>query len=223
MIRISTWATVWSIALSVLLCAPSAVRAASELPPAAGPSEPLVEPIKDDDGHYRQAWFKESFLDLREDLEEATAQGKRFVVIFEQVGCLYCTKMHKEVLSRKYINDYVRQNFVVVQMDLWGAREVTDFDGKTLTEKEIAKRWGVVYTPTILFFTDDLTGKDGKSGRELEVSRIPGFFQTGTFYDMFAWVRIKGYERDEHFQKFHIRRIREREALKKAAGGARTN
>ena len=90
----------------------------------------------------------------------------------------------------------------------------------TLPEKALAKRWGEVYTPTALFFTADLAGKDGKSGRELEVSRIPGFFQTGTFYDMFTWVRVKGYERDEHFQKFHIRRFREREALKKTGASA---
>ncbi|MGI9382940.1 MAG: thioredoxin family protein [Methyloligellaceae bacterium] len=223
MTRISIRAAAWSVAACLLTCVPSAAGAASELPPAVGPSEPQVAPVKGDDGIYHQSWFKESFLDLREDLEEAKAKGKRFVVIFEQVGCVYCTKMHKEVLSQKYINDYVRENFVVVQMDLWGAREVTDFDGKTLTEKAIAKRWGVIYTPTILFFTDDLTGKDGKSGRELEVSRIPGFFQTGTFYDMFTWVRIKGYEKEEHFQKFHIRRLREREALQKAGATTRTN
>ena len=220
MTRLPIWAAVATVAASLFVCAPSPVRATDGLPPAIGPLEPRVEPVQGDDGIYHQSWFKDSFLDLREDLEEAKGQGKRFVVIFEQVGCLYCTKMHKEVLSQKYINDYVRENFVVVQMDLWGAREVTDFDGKKLPEKALAKRWGVVYTPTVLFFTDDLKGKDGKSGRELEVSRIPGFFQTGTFYDMFTWVRIKGYERDEHFQKFHIRRFREREALQKTGAPA---
>lgn len=220
MASLSRWAAVACVAASFFVCLPSAVRATDALPPAIGPAEPRVEPVQSDDGIYHQSWFKESFLDLREDLEEAKAEGKRFVVIFEQAGCVYCVKMHKEVLSQRYINDYVRKNFVVVQMDLWGAREVTDFDGKTLPEKALAKRWGVVYTPTVLFLTDDLEGKDGKSGRELEVSRIPGFFQTGTFYDMFTWVRVKGYERDEHFQKFHIRRFREREALKKTGASA---
>lgn len=212
-----------AVAALMLVGAPTQVSAAGELPPPIGPSEPRVAPTQGDDGLYHQAWFKDTFLDLREDLREAAAEGKRFVVIFEQAGCGYCTKMHKEVLSQKYINDYVRENFAVVQLDLWGAREVTDFDGKTLTEKALARRWGVLYTPTILFFTDRLEGKDGKSGRELEVSRIPGFFQTGTFYDMFTWVRIKGYEGDEHFQKFHIRRYREREALQKAGAGSRMN
>lgn len=223
MIRITSGVTALAVAVTVLIGALSAATEAGELPPPIGPTEPRVEPVLGDDGLYHQSWFKTSFLDLREDFREAAAAGKRFVVIFEQNGCSYCIQMHKQVLSQKYINDYVRTNFAVVQLDLWGSREVTDFDGKTLAEKALARRWGVIYTPTILFFTDSLEGKDGKTGRELEVSRIPGFFQSGTFYDMFTWVRIKGYEGEEHFQKFHIRRFREREALQKAETGARTN
>ena len=71
------------------------------LPPAIGPEKPLVKPIKGDDGLFHQTWFKESFLDLREDFEEARAEGKRFAVVFEQRGCIYCIKMHTEVLAKK--------------------------------------------------------------------------------------------------------------------------
>jgi thioredoxin-related protein len=56
------------------------------------------------------------------------------------------------VLSQRYINDYVRENFRIVQLDLWGSREVTDFDGARLTEKALAERWGVTFTPTIVIF-----------------------------------------------------------------------
>ena len=47
----------------------------------------------------------------------------------------------------------------------------------------------------------------------------------GTFYDMFTWVRIKGYETDEHFQRFHIRRLNERAEIAKAksSGKSQTN
>ena len=37
----------------------------------------------------------------------------------------------------------------------------------------------------------------------------PGAFGKWTFLDMFRWVREKGYETDEHFQKYHARRIQE--------------
>jgi thioredoxin-related protein len=203
--------------LALALALPGSALAAdpAELPPPTGPLAPRVEPIKDEDGLYRQSWFANSFLDLREDFNEAKADGKRFAVIFEQLGCPYCIKLHTEVLALKYINDYVRENFRVVQLDIWGAREVTDFDGAKKAEKALAERWGIIFTPTIVFFKDDLTGLDGKWGRELEaIERLPLSFGRDTFYDLFVWVRHKIYQRDKSFQRFHIARIAERDALK---------
>jgi thioredoxin-related protein len=202
----------------------SAARAADPLlPPPTGPAMPRVAPLQTDDGLYRQSWFQLSFLDLREDFADAKAAGKRLAVLFEQRGCVYCASLHNEVLAARYINDYVRENFAVVQLDLWGARAVTDFDGTVLTERALAERWGVIFTPTIAFMKDDLTGLEGKWGRELEaIERLPLSFSADTFYDLFVWVRLKLYERDRNFQRFHIARIAEREALKRDRSG-RTN
>ncbi len=205
------------LALALLLCLAGAAGAAATeaiLPPPLGPESPRVEPIVEE-GYYRQSWFTLSFLDLRDDFAEAKAQGLRFAIIFEQRGCPYCAKLHTEVLSQKYINDYVRQNFRIIQLDIWGSREVTDFDGSRLTEKALAERWGVIFTPTIVFFKDDLGGLEGKWGRPLEaIERLPLSYGRDTFYDLFVWVRHKLYERDRNFQRFHISRTAEREALR---------
>ena len=124
------------------------------------------------------------------------------------------------MLAQKYINDYVRENFRIIQLDLWGSREVTDFDGTRLTEKALAERWGVIFTPTIVFFKDDLRGLDGKWGRPLEaIERLPLSYGPDTFYDLFVWVRLKLYARDGNFQRFHILRVAEREALAKGRAG----
>jgi hypothetical protein len=139
-------------------------------------------------------------------------------VLFEQRGCPYCTRMHNEVLAQRYINDYVRENFHITQLDLWGAREVVDLDGKKMSEKLLAERWGVLFTPTIVFFKENLRGLEGQWGRPLEVARMQLGIGAGTFYDMFVWVRHKLYEQDRNFQRFHIQRYAEREAL---SGGRR--
>jgi thioredoxin-related protein len=208
------------LAAGLLGVCPDRQVAADPLPPPIGPEVPRVEPLKEENGLYHQSWFQLSFLDLKEDFSEAKAEGKRFAVIFEQRGCPYCIKLHTEVLALKYINDYVRANFRIVQLDLWGAREVTDFDGAKLPEKALAERWGVIFTPTIVFFKDDLAGLEGKWGRPLEaIERLPLSYGPLTFYDLFVWVRHKLYERDRNFQRFHISRIAEREAL--ASGGSR--
>ena len=204
------------LAFMLVLAAPLPTAFAEPLPPAIGASEPLAKPEKGDGGLYHQPWFVESFLDLKEDFEEAKAKGKRFAVIFEQRGCIYCTKMHNEVLAKAYINDYVRENFVVVQLNMWGSREVTDFDGKTMPEKKLAERWGVMFTPTVVFFKDDIDEIDAKWGQPLEVTRMSLGVGPGTFYDLFVWVRHKLYEKDRNFQRFHLQRYDERRKLSEA-------
>lgn len=179
--------------------------------PVSGLVEPKVAPINDENGLYRQAWFALSFLDLRDDFAEAKREGKRLAIIFEQHGCPYCKKLHTDVLAERYINDYVRENYRVIQMDLFGSRDVTDFDGKVMSERALGERWGILFTPTVVFLKDDLTGLEGKWGRELEaVDRLPLSFGAPTFYDLFVWVREKIYERDRNFQRFHIARYAER-------------
>ncbi|HRK19639.1 MAG TPA: thioredoxin family protein, partial [Hyphomicrobiaceae bacterium] len=210
-LRILTWAIA-----AVLALAPGPASSSGPAIPLSGPETPRVEPRLGDDGLYHQTWFTDSFLDLKEDLNEAKDKGKRFAVIFEQRGCIYCTKMHKDVLSVKYVNDYVRENFSIISLNLFGAREVTDFDGKKMTEKQLAERWGIAFTPTIVFFKDDLKGLEGKWGRELEaVERLPLAFGVATFADLFSFVRTKTYETSPNFQRYHIDRMNERQALKK--------
>ena len=50
-----------------------AMAAATLLASGAVASEPPKEPQLGDNGLYTQPWFLQSFLDLREDLEEAAA------------------------------------------------------------------------------------------------------------------------------------------------------
>lgn len=209
-LRILTWAFA-----AALMLAPGPASSNGPAISLSGPETPRVEPKLGDDGLYHQTWFTDSFLDLKEDLNEAKDKGKRFAVIFEQRGCIYCTKMHKDVLSVKYVNDYVRENFSIISLNLFGSREVTDFDGKKMTEKQLGERWGIAFTPTIVFFKDDLKGLEGKWGRELEaVERLPLAFGVATFADLFSFVRTKTYETSPNFQRYHIDRMNERQKLK---------
>ena len=175
-------------------------------------AEELIKPIRSDDGLYHHEWFKQSFLDLKDDLQEADEAGKRLAIIFEQVGCIYCKKMQTEVLAQKSINDFVRKSFEVVQMNLWGSRNVTDFDGKVMSEKALAKRWGVIFTPTIVFLPEFSALSPGTPGHEIKVASMPGAFEGMTFKAMFEWVKAKGYQGDEHFQKYVISKMNERRA-----------
>lgn len=154
-----------------------------------------------DDGLHVQPWFVETFLDLRQDADDAAKQGKRFVVFVEQRGCIYCTEMHEGALADPQIADFIKANFVVLQLNLFGEREITDWDGKTMREKEAARRWGVVGTPTILFLPKSGAEAAGKTARDAAVARMPGYLRPPAFQAMFRFVRDEAY-RTTSFDKF---------------------
>ncbi len=170
---------------SFLVC----LAAANPVPVAA--DDQVFEPIVTDDGLLAQPWFLESFLELADDLEEARAGGKRLAVIWEQKGCPYCKTMHSVNFAQPEIQSFVRDNFLVLQLNLYGSREVTDFDGEVLPEKALARKYGIAFTPTIQFFPDGSEAVSGKTGKAAEVARMPGYFEPPYFLAMFRFVREK--------------------------------
>jgi len=163
-----------------------------------------------EDGLHKEDWFSVTFRDVREDIAATAANGKRLALIFEQRGCIYCKQIHEEVLSDPQVRDYLKSNFEVIQYNIYGSEEVTDLDGSKLTEKSAARKWGIVFTPTILFMPEKAVA--GKDARQAAVATMPGAFRKGTFLDMFHWVREKRYETVEDFPRYHARQVRERAA-----------
>jgi thioredoxin-related protein len=150
------------------------------------------QPILTDDGLYKQPWFLESFLDLADDLEGARKEGKRFAIMWELRGCPYCKETHLVNFTQPRISDYVKANFEVLQLNIIGSRKVTDFDGQELSEKEMAAKYGVRFTPTFQFFGEGPL-KDLPPARR-EVSRASGYMLPDDFLAMFRYVREKAYE-----------------------------
>jgi thioredoxin-related protein len=167
-----------------------------------------------DDGLHKQNWMRDTFKDLREDLDEANMEGKRLVLMFEQRGCIYCSKMHKDVYSRDNVSNYIDENFFVVQLNLHGDLEVTDFDGEVLSEKAMARKWNILFTPTVLYLPQEVD--DNLTATEASVSFMPGAWSAGTTLDMLTWVNEERYllNNGEDFQRYHARRINERKAAK---------
>ena len=64
-----------------------------------------------EDGLHKPDWFVETFRDLRDDLADANADGKRLLLMFEQRGCIYCTKMHEEVYVDPEIERLLSEEF----------------------------------------------------------------------------------------------------------------
>lgn len=147
-----------------------------------------------EDGLYQLDWYLESFLDLADDLSSATQKGKRFAILWGLKGCPSCKRMHEVHLMDPKIEGYIRDNFDILHLNILGAREVIDFDGKKFGEKAFAGAYRVRGTPTIQFFPETAAAFAAKTGEAREVTRIAGLPEPADFLAMFRYVREKGYE-----------------------------
>jgi thioredoxin-related protein len=154
-----------------------------------------AEAVLTEDGIYREPWFLESFLELADDLSAASEKKKRLAIMWELRGCPYCKETHLVNFARPEIASFIQQRFEVLQLNLIGSREVVDFDGEKLSEKRLAQKYDVRYTPTFQFFPDSTEGLSGKKPRDREVARVQGYLQPPHFLAMFRFVAERAYEK----------------------------
>lgn len=100
-------------------------------------------------------WFSNSLLDFKDEIPEAAREGKRVMVYFGQDGCPYCKALMKANFGPGPIAEKTRRHFVAIAVNIWGDAEVTWIDGSKTTEKALAQRLKVQFTPTLLFFETD--------------------------------------------------------------------
>jgi thioredoxin-related protein len=107
----------------------------------------------------REYFFTQSFGDFPEELAEAKKAGKiGLMLFFEQDGCAYCRAMMNKVLNQRQVQDWYRERFVAIAVDIRGDVELKDFDGVTLPSKVFAIQRRAVMTPVITFI--DLEGSE---------------------------------------------------------------
>ena len=158
-----------------------------------------------EDGLYHLEWFSESFLDIAEDIATAASKGKRFAILWGLKGCPSCKRMHEVHFQDSALVDFIHARFEILHLNILGAREVTDLDGKKLGEKAFAAHYGVRATPTFQFFP---TLPDGLAGREpqaREVARLVGLPEPKEFLGMFDYVHREGYKQQPFAQWWKAR------------------
>jgi thioredoxin-related protein len=142
---------------------------------------PLEEPMEHPD------WFKHSFLDLQEDLDEAIDKGKQGIIVyFGQRRCAYCKMLLQVNFGLSDITAYTRRHFDVIAIDIWGVDEVTDVNGELLTEREYALRENTNFTPSLIFY--DAQGR--------EAHRLRGYYPPYKFRAALEYVADKHYQRE---------------------------
>lgn len=141
-------------------------------------------------------FFDESFNDMQEDLASAKTDGKKgLLIMFEMDECPFCHRMKTTVLNRSDIQDYYKENFRIVTVDIEGDVELTNFQGEATTQKDFAlKEFRVRATPVFQFI--DLEGKPVKNGR------LTGATKDADEFMLFGKYVVDKKNEDTPFSKF---------------------
>jgi len=137
-------------------------------------------------------WFKDSFLDLPEDAQEARAAGKQgLFLFFGTEGCSYCHLFLATSLTDPDIVARLRDHFDSIGLEIFSDAELTDFSGDGTRVKQFALDQGVQFAPTLLFFDTD--------GNRL--LRLTGYYEPERFSQALDYL-IDGHYREQGLQAY---------------------
>lgn len=173
---------------------------------------PLWAADVDENGLHKVDWYQETWKDLQEDFATAKEEGKRLLIIVEQRGCIYCKEMHETSFKDEKVRARLTEDYYPVRINLHGATEMVDTDGESMEERAAARKWGVMFTPTMIFMPPEID--ENTPAIRQAVAVMPGAFKPGTTYDLLTWVLEERYldQSEEDFQRYHARMIRARRA-----------
>ena len=121
--------------------------------------------------HAPKGTFADSFLIIPEEMRDAAKIGRRVIVFFEQEGCPACLKMARTTFVDSAVTERLRRRFVIIAVDVFGAREITWVDGMPRSEKALAAQLGIQGTPTVM-----LLDEQGKAVQQFIGYRDPKAF-----------------------------------------------
>lgn len=111
------------------------------------PDDTLSQSIKLPD------WFKLSFLDLKDDIDDAASYNKQGLILyFGRKDCPYCKALIDNNWIKGDIQHYTQKNFDVIAIDTKGIKGITDFDGFVYDEKQYSLKMKTNFTPSLLFY-----------------------------------------------------------------------
>lgn len=101
-------------------------------------------------------WFKTSFLDLGDDVEEASESGKLgLMLLFTTDGCSYCDVFIRKSLGDPELAALTQESFDAIGFEIFDDNEMTSPDGTTMLIKEFANQLGAEFSPTLVFLNTE--------------------------------------------------------------------
>jgi thioredoxin-related protein len=154
-------------------------------------------------------FFHQSFNNLQEEIAIADEEKKSGIfIMFSDKDCPWCLKMKTTILNRVDVQDYYREHFRNLTIDIRGDTPMTDFEGNEVSEKDFAfKQHRVRATPVFMFF--DTSGK--------AVMRLTGIVRDAREFLWLGEFVVSGEYQKTNFTKYKRDRA---EQAKTVSGGS---
>ena len=106
---------------------------------------------------HADGFWDDSFYDMPADLKQAKADGKTGVFLFFQMAdCPFCHRMETTVFTDPDVKAFMKKHFITASIDIEGDVMMTDFQGKSISQKDFAfKQFRVRATPVMAFIDTD--------------------------------------------------------------------
>ena len=138
-------------------------------------------------------WFKESFLEIADDADEAGEAGRHLMLFFELNGCPYCDRMLTESFEAEPLSSYIQANFDVIAINIQGDREIAYNEEISVSEKQLGEILKVYSTPALIFLDRD----------NQQIIRVNGYRAPERFQQVLEFVATRAYRSttlDDHLQ-----------------------
>ena len=89
--------------------------------------------------------------DLRDEARLSSDKKLPILVMFGAEHCSYCVRLEEDFLKPMIISGDYTDKVLIRRIDLDSSQSVRDFDGKQVTPAELASRYHVSLTPTVVF------------------------------------------------------------------------
>lgn len=142
--------------------------------------------------HTLPDWFKDSFLEIADDVEEANDENRHVMLFFHLTNCPYCNRMLTESFEADPLKSYIQEHFDVIVINIKGDRDVAFNEDISVTEKALAEQLNVFATPAIMFLN-----KDNKA-----VARVDGYRAPPRFQQVMNYVSSKSYANETTLNEY---------------------
>jgi thioredoxin-related protein len=134
--------------------------------------------------HVAPSWFKDSFLDIADDVDEAAESGRHVLLFFQLNGCPYCDRMLVESFEAEPLTSFIQQHFDTIAINVRGDREIAFNENLVVTEKQLSSTLNVRATPAIVILDEN----------NKQVVRVNGYRAPERFKHILEYVQSKSYK-----------------------------